>query len=71
VTEAYPGFSELVKQSLDDAAPRALTPAYTDLSLAIQRTLHPPSKINPDDVGSIYEELRENVEDAVKREGLQ
>jgi trehalose/maltose transport system substrate-binding protein len=71
VTEAYPGFAELVKQSLDDAAPRALTPAYTDLSLAIQRTLHPPSKIDPDDVGSIYDELKSNAEDAVKREGLQ
>jgi multiple sugar transport system substrate-binding protein len=71
VTEAYPGFAELVKQSLDDAATRALTPAYTDLSLAIQRTLHPPDKINPDDVGSIYDELKSNAEDAVKREGLQ
>jgi trehalose/maltose transport system substrate-binding protein len=71
VTEAYPGFAELVKQSLDDAAPRALTPAYTDLSLAIQRTLHPPSKINPDDVGGIYDELKSNADDAVKREGLQ
>ena len=71
VTEAYPGFAELVKQSLDDAAPRPLTPAYTDLSLAIQRTLHSPSKIDPDDVGSIYDELRANAEDAVKREGLQ
>jgi multiple sugar transport system substrate-binding protein len=71
VTEAYPGFSELVKQSLDDAATRPLTPAYTDLSLAIQRTLHPPSKIDPDDLGGIYDELRSNAEDAVKREGLQ
>jgi trehalose/maltose transport system substrate-binding protein len=71
VTEAYPGFAPLVKQSLDDAATRALTPAYTDLSLAIQRTLHPPSKIDPDDVGGIYDELRSNAEDAVKREGLQ
>ncbi len=71
VTEAYPGFAPLVKQSLDDAAPRSLTPAYTDLSLAIQRTLHPPSKIDPDDLGAIYDELRANAEDAVKREGLQ
>jgi multiple sugar transport system substrate-binding protein len=71
VQEAYPGFAELVKQSIDDAATRPLTPAYTDLSLAIQRTLHPPSKINPDDVGSVYDELHSNVEDAVKREGLQ
>jgi multiple sugar transport system substrate-binding protein len=71
VTEAYPGFAPLVKQSLDDAATRALTPAYTDLSLAIQRTLHPPDKINPDDVGGLYDELKSNAEDAVKREGLQ
>ena len=71
VTEAYPGFAELVKQSIDDAAPRPLTPAYTDLSLAIQRTLHPPDEINPDDVGTVYDELKSNVEDAVKREGLQ
>jgi multiple sugar transport system substrate-binding protein len=71
VTEAYPGFAQLVKQSIDDAATRPLTPAYTDLSLAIQRTLHPPSKIDPDDVTSIYDELKSNAEDAVKREGLQ
>jgi multiple sugar transport system substrate-binding protein len=71
VTKAYPGFAELVKQSIDDAGVRPLTPAYTDLSLAIQRTLHPPSKINPDDVEGVYDELRSNVEDAVKREGLQ
>jgi multiple sugar transport system substrate-binding protein len=71
VTEAYPGFAPLVKQSLDDAATRPLTPAYTDLSLAIQRTLHPPSKIDPENVDEIYDELRSNVEDAVKREGLQ
>ena len=71
VTTAFPGFAPLVKQSIDDAAPRPLTPAYTDLSLAIQRALHPPDKINPEDVGSVYDELREAVEEAVKREGLQ
>jgi trehalose/maltose transport system substrate-binding protein len=71
VTEAFPGFAPLVKQSLDDAATRALTPAYTDLSLAIQRTLHPPSKIDPNNLGSIYDELRSNADDAVKRKGLE
>ena len=50
--------------------PRPLTPAYKDVSLAIQRALHPPDKIDPDDPGSNYDELRSNVEDAVKREGL-
>ena len=50
--------------------PRPRTPAYQDVSLAIQRTLHPPDKIDPEDTESIYDELKSNVEDAVKREGL-
>ena len=37
----------LVKESIDNAAPRPLTPAYTDLSLAIQRALHPPGEDRP------------------------
>jgi multiple sugar transport system substrate-binding protein len=70
VTEAYPGFAELVKESIEGAGPRPTTPAYQDVSLAIQRSLHPPDKIDPDDTESIYDELRSNLEDAVKREGL-
>ena len=70
VTEAYPGFAELVKESIEDAGPRPTTPAYQDVSLAIQRSLHPPDKIGPEDTESIYDELRSNLEDAVKREGL-
>jgi len=70
VQEAYPGFAGLVQQSIEDAAPRPLTPAYQDVSLAIQGALHPPSKINPDDPASAYEELRSDLEDAVKRTGL-
>jgi multiple sugar transport system substrate-binding protein len=70
VTEAYPGFAQLVKQSIEESGPRPTTPAYQDVSLAVQRSLHPPSKIDPDDATSVYEELRSNLEDAVKREGL-
>jgi multiple sugar transport system substrate-binding protein len=70
VKKAYPGFSDVVEQSIEDAGPRPLTPAYTDLSLAIQRSLHPPADIDPNDPQSSYDELRSNVEDAVKREGL-
>jgi hypothetical protein len=36
----------------------------------VQRALHPPDKIDPEDTESIYDELKENVEKAVKREGL-
>jgi multiple sugar transport system substrate-binding protein len=70
VTKAYPGFAALVKESIEAAGPRPTTPAYQDVSLAVQRTLHPPDKIDPEDTESIYDELKSNLEDAVKREGL-
>jgi multiple sugar transport system substrate-binding protein len=70
VQKAYPGFANLVKESIEGAGPRPTTPAYQDVSLAVQRTLHPPDKIDPNDTSTIYEELKSNLEDAVKREGL-
>jgi multiple sugar transport system substrate-binding protein len=70
VTKAYPGFAQLVKESIESAGPRPTTPAYQDVSLAVQRSLHPPDKIDPEDTESIYEELKSNLEAAVKREGL-
>ena len=70
VTKAYPGFAQLVKESIEASGPRPTTPAYQDVSLAVQRTLHPPDKIDAEDTESLYDELKENVEDAVKREGL-
>jgi multiple sugar transport system substrate-binding protein len=70
VRKAYPGFASLVSDSIDNSAPRARTPAYTDLSLAIQRSLHPVGGIDPDDAKAVYDELRTALEDAIKREGL-
>lgn len=70
VQKAYPGFAELVKESIEDAGPRPTTPAYQDVSLAVQRALHPPDKIDPADTSSVYEELKSKVEDAVERKGL-
>ncbi len=70
VTKAYPGFAQLVKESIEASGPRPTTPAYQDVTLAVQRALHPPDKIDPEDTESIYDELKENVEKAVKREGL-
>jgi trehalose/maltose transport system substrate-binding protein len=70
VTKAYPGFASLVKESIEESGPRPTTPAYQDVSLAVQRSLHPPDKIDPEDATSIYEELKSDLEDAVKREGL-
>jgi len=70
VTGAFPGFAELVKSSIEAAGPRPSTAAYQDVSLAVQRSLHPPDKIDPEDASSVYDELKSNLEDAVKREGL-
>ncbi len=70
VTGAYPGFAPLVKESIEGSGPRPTTPAYQDVTLAVQRSLHPPDKIDPADAESVYDELREKLEDAVKREGL-
>jgi multiple sugar transport system substrate-binding protein len=70
VTKAYPGFAGLVKESIEASGPRPTTPAYQDVSLAVQRSLHPPDKIDPEDAGSVYDELKSKLEDAVKREGL-
>jgi multiple sugar transport system substrate-binding protein len=70
VQAAYPGFADLIKRSIQDAAPRPLTPAYQDVSLAIQRALHPVGQIDPSDPTPAYDELHSLVEDAVNRTGL-
>jgi multiple sugar transport system substrate-binding protein len=71
VKEIYPGYADVIRRSIEDAAPRpSQSPAYQDLSLAIQRAVHPPTKIDPRDPGPVYDELRDKVEKAVKREGL-
>lgn len=70
VKKAYPGFAGLVKEMIEAAGPRPATPAYQDVSSAVQRTLHPPEKIDPEDTEGIYDELKSNVEAGVKREGL-
>ncbi|MDQ3851114.1 MAG: extracellular solute-binding protein [Actinomycetota bacterium] len=71
VKKIYPGFSDVIRQSIQDAAPRpSQSPAYQDLSLAIQRAMSPTTKIDPRNPAPTYDELRSKVKAAVKREGL-
>jgi multiple sugar transport system substrate-binding protein len=70
VKKAFPGFADLVRESIETAGPRPVTPAYQDVSLGIQDALHPPTKIDPNDPGPAYDELKDKVEQGVKREGL-
>ncbi len=51
VKKAYP-FAKLLRQSIEDAAPRPINPAYSDISLAIQKSFHPPDSIKPNDIES-------------------
>ena len=62
VKKAYP-FADLLRQSIEAAAPRPVTPAYSDISLAIQKTYHPPDGIDPD---GIVQQLKDRIEKAVE-----
>jgi multiple sugar transport system substrate-binding protein len=71
INDVYPGFANLIRSSIRDAAPRpSESPAYQDLSLAIQDALHPTSGIDPRNPGSTYDKLKSNVQDAIERKGL-
>ena len=51
------------QSSIEDAAPRPVNPAYSDISLAIQKTFHPPADIKPDEVQSTLKERLDKAAD--------
>ncbi len=69
IQKLYSGFGDALRESIKQAGPRpSESPAYTDLSLGIQRGVHPITKLRDPDKD--YDKLRDFVEQAVKREGL-
>jgi multiple sugar transport system substrate-binding protein len=46
VRKVYP-FADLLREQLKDSVVRPATPSYSDVTLAIQDSLHPPAGINP------------------------
>jgi multiple sugar transport system substrate-binding protein len=71
IDKIYPGFARQVRDSIATAGPRpSESPAYQDLSLGIQRGVHPVTGIDPKDPAEVYQRLRDYVEQAIKREGL-
>jgi multiple sugar transport system substrate-binding protein len=46
VRKVYP-FADLLREQLKDSVVRPPTPSYSDVTLAIQDTLHPPRSIDP------------------------
>jgi multiple sugar transport system substrate-binding protein len=66
IRKAFP-YAELLLQTFRDGSTRPVSPANNDISLAVQRTLHPPASINPKaDVGA----LRSRIDDAIHSRGL-
>ena len=66
IKKANPFISD-VKQSLQNASVRPKTPAYNDVSLAIQKSLSPPSSVQPDQT---LKDMRSIVDDALNSRGL-
>jgi multiple sugar transport system substrate-binding protein len=64
--EANP-FADLLLQTFRDGSSRPVSPAYNDISLAVQGTIHPPRNIDPK---SDVKALRDLVDDAVNSRGL-
>ncbi len=47
VQDAFP-MADVIRQSLEQAAPRPQTPYYNEVSLGLQETWHPPASVDPD-----------------------
>jgi multiple sugar transport system substrate-binding protein len=62
VKKAYP-FADVLRKSIEQAAPRPVTPAYSDISLAIQKTYSPPDSIDPN---GIEQKLKDRIEKAAE-----
>ncbi|GGF54290.1 sugar ABC transporter substrate-binding protein [Marmoricola endophyticus] len=58
---------DLWQRSLDRAAPRTVTPYWSDISGALQSTWHPPSAVNPD---TTPEKSAQFIRDVLKQKKL-
>ncbi|MGK5551311.1 extracellular solute-binding protein [Actinomadura kijaniata] len=47
INKEFP-MAKLIRESIDAAAPRPITPYYGDVSGAVQSRWHPPASVNPD-----------------------
>jgi multiple sugar transport system substrate-binding protein len=60
--KAFP-FADLMRESINAGAPRPVNPAYSDISLAIQKTFHPPGSLAPDEAQS---KLKDRIKKAAE-----
>jgi multiple sugar transport system substrate-binding protein len=64
IQKAFP-FAALLRDTLQTGVPRPVSPAYSDISLAIQKSYHPPEGVSP---GNIISQLKDKLERAVQGE---
>jgi multiple sugar transport system substrate-binding protein len=62
----YP-FADLIRKQVDSGAVRPQTPAYADVSLAIAKTVSPPSTIK---VNGFVKDLQDKLKNALQSKGL-
>jgi multiple sugar transport system substrate-binding protein len=60
VQEAYP-MAETIVESLDQAAPRPLTPYYAEVSSSLQREFHPPASVTQDTPATAAELIQQVI----------
>jgi multiple sugar transport system substrate-binding protein len=66
LAKAYP-FKALIKAQLQNFGIRPQTPAYSDISLAIQKALSPPNSINPT---TVEDTLKSQIKNALSSSAL-
>jgi multiple sugar transport system substrate-binding protein len=66
MAKTYP-FHQLIKQQLSTFGIRPKTPVYSDVSLAVQKTLSPPSSVNP---FTAVNQLRNDIKSALSSGAL-
>ncbi|WP_053203444.1 extracellular solute-binding protein [Jiangella muralis] len=66
VQDAFP-MADLIRESLEAAAPRPQTPYYNEVSTGLQNTWHPPNSVTPD---SSPEEATTLITEVLKGERL-
>jgi multiple sugar transport system substrate-binding protein len=62
VQEQFP-MADLIRESIDEATPRPVSPFYTDVSSAIQRTWHPEHAVDPEGTPAAADQLIRGVLD--------
>ena len=56
-------FADIMRASIDEGVPRPVTPAYADITLAIQKTFHPPAEVDP---GKVEQDLKDKLDKAAE-----